>query len=195
MVLGQPLDCSLGTSKASAATGAGGNALRGHYNGAPRRMWIKILALLALLALLWSIFRLSMGLRWAKVSRESARREEEGRGRRIVAELPSSDGTLGFFAEDHAGFYWPAGEAGKSALKGARLLLNGGVIASAARPAQGLPDPPALSRSKGEVEVALYGTAGRDHTVPAAPCEGESEIAARVRRAPLRGGSEVPPST
>ena len=87
-------------------------------------MWIKIAALLALVALLWSIFRLSMGLRWAKVSRESARREEEGRGRRIVAELPSSDGTLGFFAEDHAGFYWPAGEASKSGLRGARLLLN-----------------------------------------------------------------------
>src|SRR5258706_12512757 len=95
-------------------------------------LWIKLAALLALLALPWSLFRLSMGLRWAKVSRESARREEEDRGRRIVAELPSSDGTLGFFAEDHAGFYWPAGEAGKSGLRGARLLLNGGGSPAAA---------------------------------------------------------------
>src|SRR5260221_10716184 len=105
-------------------------------------MWIKIAALLALLALLWSLFRLSMGLRWAKVSRESARREEEDRGRRIVAELPSSDGTLGFFAEDHAGFYWPASEAGKSGLRVARLLLHGGLIAAMARGGEAVPEPP-----------------------------------------------------
>ena len=111
-------------------------------------MWIKIAALLALLVLLWSLFRLSMGLRWAKVSRESARREEEGRGRRIVAELPTSDGTLGFFAEDHAGFYWPAGEAGKSAVRGARLLLNGGVIAATVRRTRPCPTRPSPSRSK-----------------------------------------------
>ena len=157
---------------------------RAHYNDAPRRMWIKILALLALLALLWSIFRLSMGLRWAKVSRESARREEEGRGRRIVAELPSADGGLGFFAEDHAGFYWPAGEAGKSALKGARLLLNGGVIAAAARSAEGLPDPPAPEPFEGRErwEVVLYGTEGWDHTIACGTVrEGVSrEIATRV---------------
>ena len=147
-------------------------------------MWIKILALLALLALLWSIFRLSMGLRWAKVSRESARREEEGRGRRIVAELPSADGTLGFFAEDHAGFYWPAGEAGKSGLRGARLILNGGVIAAVTRPGETLPEPPALEPFEGRErwEVVLYGKAGRDHTIACGTVrEGVSrEIATRV---------------
>jgi hypothetical protein len=157
-------------------------------------MWIKIAALLALLALLWSLFRLSMGLRWAKVSRESARREEEGRGRRIVAELPSSDGTLGFFAEDHAGFYWPAGEAGKSGLRGARLLLNGGVIAAMVRAGASLPDPPSPEPFEGRErwEVVLYGTE-RDHTIACGTVrEGVSrEIATRVFeavRAALAGG-------
>ena len=157
-------------------------------------MWIKIAALLALLALLWSLFRLSMGLRWAKVSRESARREEEGRGRRIVAELPSSDGTLGFFAEDHAGFYWPAGEAGKSGLRGARLLLNGGVIAAVTRAGEALPDPPVPEPFEGRErwEVVLYATGGR-HTIACGTVrEGVSrEIATRVFeavRAALGGG-------
>ncbi len=137
-------------------------------------MWIKIAALLALLALLWSLFRLSMGLRWAKVSRESARREEEDRGRRIVAELPSSDGTLGFFAEDHAGFYWPAGEAGKSGLRGARLLLNGGVIAAVARPSAALPDPPRRCRNRSRAASGgrSSSTPGKATLTrsPAAPC-------------------------
>jgi hypothetical protein len=147
-------------------------------------MWIKVVALLGLLALLWSVFRLSMGLRWAKVSRESARRQEEDRGRRIVAELPTSDGTLGFFAEDHAGFYWPAGEAGKSALRGARLLLNGGVIAAAARPGETLPDPPLAEPYEGREkwEVVLYGEGAARKTVACGTVrEGVSrEIATRV---------------
>ena len=142
-------------------------------------MWIKIAALLGLLALLWSIFRLSMGLRWAKVSRESARGEEEARGRRIVAELPSSDGTLGFFAEDHAGFYWPAGEAGKSGLRGARLILNGGVIAAVTRRGEALPEP---FEGRERWEVVLYATGGHHHTIACGTVrEGVSrEIATRV---------------
>jgi hypothetical protein len=158
-------------------------------------MWIKIAALLVLLALLWSLFRLSMGLRWAKVSRESARREEEARGRRIVAELPTSDGTLGFFAEDHAGFYWPGGEAGKSAVRGARLLLNGGVVAAATRPGAPLPDPPAPEPFEGRErwEVALY-VAGRPPQAIACGTvrEGVSrEIATRVFEA-VRAALESP---
>lgn len=147
-------------------------------------MWIKIVALLALLALLWFLFRLSMGLRWAKVSREGARREEEARGRRIVAELPSSEGTLGFFAEDHAGFYWPGGEAGKSAVRGARLVLNRGAIAAAARPGASLPDPPTPEPFEGgeRWEVTLYLQEGRSETVACGTVrEGVSrEIATRV---------------
>ena len=147
-------------------------------------MWIKTAALLALLLALWSLFRLAMGLRWAKVSRESARKEEEAHGRRVVAELPSADGTLGFFAEDHAGFYWPGGEAGKSALCGARLLLNGGVLAQAAPFSRPLPAPPAPEPYEGRErwEVALYLAGGETRTVPCgAVREGVSrEIATRV---------------
>jgi hypothetical protein len=147
-------------------------------------MWIKTAALLALVAALWSLFRLAMGLRWTKVSRESARRGEEARGRRIVAELPTSDGTLGFFADDHAGFYWPRGEARKSVLVGARLLLNGGVIAKAARSGAALPEPPMAEPFEGRErwEVILYGADGGPWTVACGTVrEGVSrEIATRV---------------
>ena len=90
-----------------------------------------------------------------------------GPGRRIVAELPSSDGALGFFAEDHAGFYWPAGEAGKSALRGARLLLDGDVSAAVGPFRGGVPTAETLKPCEGRErwEVALYGTAGHDHTI------------------------------
>jgi hypothetical protein len=161
-------------------------------------MWIKALAVLALLALLWSLFRLSMGLRWAKVSREDARREEEARGRRIVAELPSSDGTLGFFAEDHAGFYWPGGDAAKSVLQGARLVLNLGVIAVAARPGSALPEPPLAEPFEGRErwDVVLYLAGGPSRTVACgAVREGVSrDIAARVFeavRGVLEGGVQT----
>ena len=137
-----------------------------------------------------------MGLRWAKVSRESERREEESRGRRIVAELPSPDGTLGFFCEDHAGFYWPGGEAGKSGVRGARLLLNRRVIAAVARPGASLPDPPLAEPYEGREhwEVILYGEDAAPRTVPCGTArEGVSrEIGTRVfeavRAALERGG-------
>ena len=139
-----------------------------------------------------------MGLRWAKVSRESARRDEEGRGRRIVAELPTSDGTLGFFTEDHAGFYWPAGEAGKSAVRGARLLLNRGVIAAAARPQASLPDPPLAEPFEGRErwEVVLYVEGPDTHTIACGTVrEGVSrEIATRVFET-VRAALESPPAT
>jgi hypothetical protein len=162
-------------------------------------MWIKALALLALLALVWSLFRLSMGLRWAKLSREDARRAEETRGRRIVAELPSTDGTLGFFAADQAGFYWPAGEAARPAVLGARLLLNGSVIASASRPGARLPDPPVPEPFEGRErwEVALHLLGGETRTVACGTVrEGVSrEIATRVfeavRSAVESGGGQA----
>jgi len=160
-------------------------------------MWIRTVALLALLAFAWSLFRLAMGLRWSKVSREDARRQEESRGRRVVAELPAADGELGFFAEDHAGFYWPRGEAGKSVLRGARLLLNGSVMASVARGASVLPDPPAPEPFEGRErwEVALYLEGGERRVVDCGMLrEGVSrEIASRVfaaARAAVAGGGE-----
>jgi hypothetical protein len=155
-----------------------------HYNDDPRRMLIKLLALLGLLVLLWSLFRLAMGLRWAKVSRESARGDEERRGRRIVAELPDASGALGFFAEDHGGFYWPAGEAAKSEVVGARLLLNGGIIASAARPGVTLAEPatPEPFEGRERWDVAMYLSGGARLLIECGTVrEGVSrEIATRV---------------
>ena len=96
-------------------------------------MIIQVLALLALVLALWTVFRFAMGLRWAKVSREDARAAEQSRGRRVVAEIPLSDDEIVFFVEDEAGFYWGGRQARKRDIRGARLLLNGAVMASFSR--------------------------------------------------------------
>src|SRR6185503_6342313 len=103
-------------------------------------MWIRVLAAGLLVLLLWRLFRFAMGLRWSKVSREASRREEESRGRRVIAEIPLPD-DLVLFLEDHARFYWGRNEAGKRQVAGTRLLLNGAVMAQAARPGAALPEP------------------------------------------------------
>ncbi len=82
-----------------------------HYNGAG--MWLRVVAGVALAVLLWRLFRLAMGLRFAKVEREAARRAEESRGRRVVAEIPHDDGLL-LFVEDAVSFRWGADAAPSS---------------------------------------------------------------------------------
>ena len=69
------------------------------------------------------------------------------------------------------------------------------MIAAVARPGEALPDPPTLEPFEGRErwEVALYGTAGHDHTIACGTVrEGVSrEIATRVFeavRAALSGG-------
>ena len=104
-------------------------------------MIIQVLALLALVLALWTVFRFAMGLRWAKVSREDARAAEQARGRRLVAEIPLSDDEIVFFVEDEAGFYWGPRQARKRDIRGGRLLLNGAVMASISRDGESLPDP------------------------------------------------------
>ena len=103
-------------------------------------MIIQVLALLALVLALWTVFRFAMGLRWAKVSREDARAAEQARGRRVVAEIPGSEDEVVFFVEDDAGFYWGGRQARKRDIRGARLLLNGAVMASFARDGELLPE-------------------------------------------------------
>ena len=68
-------------------------------------MLLRVLAAAALLALLWWVFRLSMGLRWSKIEREAARRQEEETGRRVIAELPLPEGVV-FFVADAAALHW-----------------------------------------------------------------------------------------
>jgi hypothetical protein len=151
-------------------------------------MIIRVVAALLLLAALWVLFRFAMALRWSKVVREGSRSAEESRGRRVVAEIPLPDGLL-LFLEDDAGFYWGASQARKSEIRGARLLLNGGVIGSFSRPGAALPDPPPAEEYEGRErwDVLIY-CQGRTEAVPCGILrEGVSrEIAARVFEAVRR---------
>jgi len=103
-----------------------------------------------------------MGLRYSKLVREEARRAEEVRGRRVVAEVPTESGELVLFLEDSEGFYWAGNETRKRELLGARLRLNGATVAEAARAGFAPPAP----RAAGEYEarerwdVLLYRSPG-----------------------------------
>ena len=153
-------------------------------------MIVRLLAAVALALALWHAFRLAMGLRYAKRSREQARSAEEARGRRVVAEIPTGDEGLAFFLEDAEGFYWGASEARKPEVLGARLLLNGGVMGACVRDAVALPAPPAAEEYEGgeRWEVALHLAGGRCAVVPCGSLrEGVSrEIAGRVFEAVRR---------
>lgn len=141
----------------------------------------RALAGLALLLFLWSLFRFSMGLRYAKRAREEARRAEESRGRRVVAEIPTDDGVV-FFLEDTNGFYWGDASLGKSDVAGGRLVLNGAVLASFSRNGADLPAPPASEEYEGRErwEVVLYLRDGSTRSVPCGSLrEGVSRDVAR----------------
>ena len=147
-------------------------------------MIIQALALLALVLALWTVFRFAMGLRWAKVSREDARAAEQARGRRVVAEIPGSEDEVVFFVEDDAGFYWGGRQARKRDIRGARLLLNGAVMASFARDGELLPEttPPEEYEGRERWEIVLYLRDAREERVACGSLrEGVSrELAGRV---------------
>jgi hypothetical protein len=148
------------------------------------RLAVQLAAAAALLAVLWTLLRFALGLRYAKASREEARRAEEDRGRRVVAEIPLADDRLVLFLEDDEAFYWADQSAAKPGLRGARLLLNGGVMASAVRPGQALPEPEAPTEFEGRErwDVRLFLAGGGEAIVPCGTLrEGVSrEIATRV---------------
>ena len=147
-------------------------------------MIVQVLALLALVLALWTVFRFAMGLRWAKVSREGARAAEQARGRRVVAEIPVSEDEVVFFLEDDAGFYWGGRQARKREVRGARLLLNGGVMASFARNGDALPHPSTPEEYQGRErwEVVVYLEDGTEERIACGGLrEGVSrDMAARV---------------
>jgi hypothetical protein len=93
--------------------------------------------------------------------REEERHAQEARGRRVVAELPLAAG-VALFLEDAAGFYWGENMLAKPELAGVRLVLNGGVVAQAARPGFALPPPGSGAEFDGseQWEVALYARDG-----------------------------------
>src|SRR4051812_7245663 len=113
------------------------------------RVVIQIAAAAAFLVFVWRTFRFAMALRSGRLAREDARRGEEAEGRRIVAELPGGDGHLELFTEDATSFYWTSGHVAKADLLGCRLLLNGGVMAQAARPGATLPEATAVEEYEG----------------------------------------------
>jgi hypothetical protein len=151
----------------------------------PSAMLVQVLAGAILLFLLFSLFRFAMGLRWAKVSRETARAEVEGEGRRVVAELPLTTGEVVLLTEDERGFSWGAGSrVDKSGLVGVRMRLNGGVLAEHAREGVRLPPPEPSEEYEGRErwDVAVFAA---DGSVTSIPCgvlrEGVSrEVAATV---------------
>jgi hypothetical protein len=129
-------------------------------------MWLRVLLLVALVVVLWRLFRFAMSLRFAKLSREEARRAEEARGRQVVAEIPLSDGVQ-FFVEEREAFHWGAHAVRKEAIVGARLLLNGGILGAASREGAILPPPPAPEEYEGRErwDVLLYLSDGLVRTI------------------------------
>ena len=150
-------------------------------------MWIQIVVAAALAMVLFSIFRYAMGLRAAKVARQSWRESEESRGRRVVAEIPGAGDDMTLFLSDEDGFYWGAVEVRKRDLVGGRLRLNLGILASWARPGLTLPEPPSGEDFEGREtwDVVLYLEDGATRVVPCGTLrEGVSrEIASRVFQA------------
>jgi hypothetical protein len=149
--------------------------------------WIQAAAGLLFLALLWMILRFALGLRYAKVVREEEREAQRGR---VIAEIPSAAGEVGFFVEEPEAFAWPAGRAAKAEIVGVRLLLRGGSIGEVTRPGVALPAAGPADEFEGRErwDVVLYLRGGVTATVPCGTLrEGVSrEVAASVFEAVRR---------
>jgi hypothetical protein len=152
------------------------------------------LAAAALLATLFWLFRLAMGLRYAKVVRERERQALLAQGRRLVAEVPAANGELQLFVEDALGFRWGESRLAKAELDGVRLLVNGRVVDARQRPGLQLPpseQPEREGRERWDVLASLAGD--RSLLIPCGSLgEGVSREAAQrvfdaLARA-LRGG-------
>lgn len=147
-------------------------------------MLIRLLALGLLLVFLFRLFRMAMGLRYAKLLREGARAAEEARGSKVVAELPLSDAEVVFLVEDERAFRWGSASLTKDGVWGARLLVNGAVLQEFALEGARLPASEAPEEYEGRErwEVRVYGDDGRVSTIPCGTLrEGVSrEIAGRV---------------
>lgn len=161
----------------------------------PEPMLIKVAAGVLLALALWALFRLAMALRWAKAEREAARRSEEGRGRRVVTEIPLAQDVV-LFLQDDERLYWSGQQVRRAEIAGARLLLNGGIIAAFNRNGFRLPDPPPPEEFEGRErwDVMLYLEGGADRVVRCGEVrEGVSrEAAARVFEAARRGAKGGP---
>ena len=157
-------------------------------------MWLRLAAASLLALVLFRVFRLAMRLRFTKLERERERAEQERLGRRVVAELPLEEGIV-LFLEDETGFAWGGRRVARSDLGGARLLLNGGVVAQTARAGVFLPPPEPVAEFDGSErwEVELLGGGG----VQRVPCgrlrEGVSREAAALVFEAVKRAMEPPP--
>ena len=136
-----------------------------------------------LLLLVWRAFRLAMSLRYTRLLRDEERRAEEARGRRVVAEVPSHEGEVYLFLESPDAFEWRGRRLAKADVLGARLLLNGGLMASVARSGATLPEPGAPEEYEGRErwDVRFYPKDGAAVDVPCGMLrEGVSREAARA---------------
>ena len=130
-------------------------------------MWLQVLAGVLLAAFLFSMFRYAMSLRFSKAARQSWRESEEARGRRVLAEIPGAGDAMTLFAEDDDGFYWGAERVSKREIAGARLRLNGGILATWSRPGVALAEPAAPEAFEGRErwDVVLYLDGGASRVV------------------------------
>ena len=86
--------------------------------------WVLALVLLAVAA------SLATTLQFHRRRRQRARDSERAMGRRIVAELPTSE-ELVYFSEDDVRFYYGERSIDKDLIVAARVLINGAPIAAA----------------------------------------------------------------
>lgn len=91
--------------------------------------WVVALVLLIVAA------SLATTLHYYRRRRQRARDSERALGRRIIAELPTSE-ELVYFSEDAARFYYGDTSIDKDLVVAARVLINGAPIAAASSPRQ-----------------------------------------------------------
>jgi hypothetical protein len=146
-------------------------------------MWIRALAGVLLLCLLWSLFRYAMGLRWEKKLREQALARQAGEGRKLIAEVPLKDGVL-LVVDDGEALVWGEERQEFADVVGVRMLLNGGVLAGASRDGVVLPEPETAEEYEGRERwlVRVFRGGGKTRDIPCgAMREGVSrEIAGRI---------------
>ena len=132
------------------------------------RVLIQVLAFAAFLAVLFSLFRYAMGMRYTKVVREAERKAAEAEGRRVVAELPLSSGQVLIFTEAPLHFAWGEHRVAKSDITGVRLRLNGGILAEHTREGIRLPPPSLPDEFEGREtwDVTLYCPEGPLASIP-----------------------------
>jgi hypothetical protein len=91
--------------------------------------WVVALVLLVVAA------SLATTLQYYRRRRQRARDSERALGRRIIAELPTTE-ELVYFSEDDARFYYGETSIDKDLVLAARVLINGAPIAAAISPRQ-----------------------------------------------------------